>query len=292
MSDKKQIILVWVILCVILALSVFFWYVTNHWWAFFIIPVSLYIIEYGCEVRKYKTWLPQCIGWLTFFINKFKKKESTVVVDTNTDKLRLSISTVLAKVLFIDCCIEQNYSALGEGTPEQLADCFQDLLSQYYQVCKNKDIDEEQTLRKKIAILELHLNTVSVNCAILKDRFSNSAIKGLKNYYPNYKYTKESIASDLKAIGVAEIKKRIEYDQLSEQLNKKYADRNKGGGNQKKQTVLDGFKSLESKVMEFNAMDKVTYNLSTMTVLQYALLENKYKAHIENLKEQQRKMKR
>ena len=291
MSEKKQIILFWIIIGVLLCLSALWVFITGKWYTFFIIPISLYVIEYGCEVRKFKTWLPQCVGWLSFLINKFKRKSIiATVTDTSEAKLRLSISTVLAKVLFIDCCVEQNYSVLGEGTPEMLADCFNDLLSQYYEVCKNADIDEEQKLRKKIALLELHLTTVSTMCSILKDRFSTSAINGLKNYYPNYQYTKETIASDLKSIGVAEIKKKIEYDLAVKQIEEKYDKRDKS--QPKKQTVLSSYKALESKVMEFNAMDKVTYNLNNMTVLQYALLENKYNLHIENLKEQQRKMKR
>lgn len=201
-------------------------------------------------------------------------KESTESIKPYNGITSISVLTLRQ---FIQCICYGNLSVLGEGTPEQLQDAFNDLLSQYYEAKKDEGAKQRVECVAKMKEIEMHAFLLNSLNEILQERYSEAACEILRKLYPKYQFSYESLANDLKTVKTLEIKNAITYDRYKKALDEM-------GGNGKAATEQDLIKTL----LSISKFQGASYN-QEMTVMEFAVAQNMIMEHIEDLEIQNAK---
>ena len=215
---------------------------------------------------------------------KFLRKRHKSGISTTVDHLPVkrqiirSISTLILKD-FITCCVTGDLSVLGDGSDVELHEAFTSILSQYYECKKDESMSSYIRLERDIKALEMRRYWTAVLCDIMHEMYSPACAEALSKLYPMYQFAKESYHNDISLVGKAEIKNNIKYERLVKQKEKRDAE--KGGANVSPE---EKHRNIISNLMDINKIEGVKYDVYTMTVLEYAIAENRKQEYIENLK--------
>lgn len=188
----------------------------------------------------------------------------------------------------IQACFYEDYSSIGIGTPEELQAAFAHLLCQYHDTCRNEFISHSIKLRSQIKNIELQWEIVNRIAEIMKARYSETGAKILRERYPNYLFTPESIDNDLSMVGKGEIANQIKYERLCNELEKL----EKGQKKDENLTVQQKHANFLNRLMDINKHEGVKYDIQTMSVLELAIAENRLTEYIEQLQEQMKENER
>ena len=277
----------------IVILAVGSWYLSGYWYFVFSPIIMLYFIEYGCRIYKLKEYWPPLTRRI---IRKVKKVLSRMKPEaTTTDhmlaeqpKLLASISEWLLKDM-IQCTCYGNYASIGAGTPERVQNALTELLSQYYEASNNEYIKAVVQIKGKIAAIEAQWDLVNTLAAMMFERYSEAGSNLFKKLYPlheyNCQFTEETFQADWKRVCVGELRHQMMHRQLIEQLDA--MEQKNSGGNDL--TPEQRHRNLVNKIADIRKVEAVNLDMSTMTVLEFAIYENRLQDHIDNLREQARK---
>ncbi len=240
----------------------------KHWIITSVLISLPFDIEYALRCYKAKKVL----------IPQFGEKQPKEEAKQPEANIITSISDLTVKQ-FIQCYAYGKYSVLGIGTDEQLKDGWGVLFSQYHEARKDDSLINYLKLIKQIKILELHRYLITTICAIMKQRYSQSAADVLRSKYPAYKFSKESFEKDLKMVEAAEISNKLKYENLLKQL-KIREDANGGkelSPEEKEQDIIDS-------LIDIRKHENVNYDQNIMTVMEFARCQHRILKHIEQLK--------
>jgi len=196
-----------------------------------------------------------------------------------------SIETDISKVplyAFIQCVVHDNIAALGEGTEAEQRAAYEEILSQYYTAKDDQQMNEYIRLMKQAALSRMRIEIVGQLASICEQRYSAAAAEVLREYYPQMKFTEQTALQDIKNVRNGEISHRMRYDSTMQQI--KHMDSAKGAT--KDITPAQKMKGVIITLMDISKIEGVRYDMATMTVLEFAIAENRLIEHIENLKNQ------
>jgi hypothetical protein len=188
--------------------------------------------------------------------------------------------TTLKLKAFITCCIDNDLSVLGEGTPEELQAAFNEIISQYYEVKRDENVKQYLKLQKEKGQIELRKATIETISEAMQSRYVPSVCDILRKLYPAYAFTEQSYISDLKLVAIGEIATQRKYERIVktiEDLDNKASDQNL--------TAIEKHRNFIYRLMDINKVEGVKYDMD-MTVMEYAIAESRLNEHIENLKKQ------
>lgn len=118
----------------------------------------------------------------------------------------------------------------GEATDEDLDNAFMNILSQFYQIKKDKHIKEYIDARLEIERKKLHINRVSSVVEALRGNYDEALINELREDGYNYfAYSVKTIDKDLNRVLSHEKKHVRRHDFLVEQFNLKYGENTSKG---------------------------------------------------------------
>ena len=253
------LIIVIALLLVFISFKAFLWYVV-------IVSLTIYIAE--------------CWRVKGLLLPKRKVKPISTTTDhlpAEQENLIQSITELILKD-FVTCIVDKNYSCLGTGTPSEITTAWGRIISQYQAIRKDPAFYKDLLLSKKIYEYEIRTGFITLNSAILKHGYSRSAIKALKTLYPQFQFIKESLEKDLKNIAIGEIFHKGNYDKAIKLLEENQSQEHKTA------TRQDFYTSL----IEINKLEGTKYDMN-ITVMEFAILENRLHEHYEFLKDQNRK---
>jgi len=188
-----------------------------------------------------------------------------------------SIRVLLLKD-FITCCVDNDLTPLGNGTPQELNAAYESILSQYYDVRKDEGVKAYIHLLREIKAIELHQALVKTISTIMQDRYSYSAAEALRAQYPAYKFIPETVADDLLKVSAAEIANTRKLKRLKKALE----EREQAQNDDKTMSVADRHRGFIMRLMDINKIEGCRYD-DSITVMQYAVLESRLDDHIKNL---------
>lgn len=231
--------------------------------------------------------------WVMFKTFPIKMPQRKKVIDLQpneqpeppAEQAESNICTDISKIIlknFISACVDGDLSALGTGTEDELKRAFNTILSNYYAARKDDSIKLFVELTGKIKALELHMFMVSTLVSVMEDRYSHKCAEILKGIYKQFAFTPESYIEDLEKVKVGEIAHTVTRDRLKKQLEM-LDEANKSD---KKMTKQEQHESMISNLMDINKIEGVRYDVNVMTVLEYAVAENRKADYIKQLKEQ------
>ena len=190
-----------------------------------------------------------------------------------------SIKTLILKD-FIEISISKDLSILGEGTDVERTSAWMNIMSEYYEACEQTDFIVRLKLVREIELMNLHFKIIEVIGTIMQDHYYSEGAKMLRDLYPQYKFTKESILADLQGVSTREIANKVKYDRMVKQLSKIDSK----SENSKVQTDTQKYVQFTKRIANINKHNGVRYDL-TMTVLEFAVLEHQLIEHIEHMNE-------
>lgn len=240
-------------------------------------------IAFGLIFRWYCSSIPLVAILLaeTVYRNRNKPVHE---VSTTSDHLPVipanlitSISDFLLKD-YVTCVVDRDYRSIGTGSPEEVLSAWGNLLSQYQNIKKDPAFSKELMLSKTIYEYEIREAFICLNTEILNNGYCNSSIKWLKKLYPNYLFTKETLQNDLRLISLAEKAYRANYELAIRQMDK-------SGEDNPQEVTRDHFHYI---LFEISKLEGVKYDM-TISLMEYAILENRLYKHYEFLKDQNAK---
>lgn len=181
------------------------------------------------------------------------------------------VSDMIKAVFYAD------YSSIGIGTEDEIDKAFSNLISQYHEACKNEWVKTYVQLTAKIKAIELQWAIINSIADVMTTRYNELGAARLRELYPAYEFTPESLLSDLNKIGVGEIATKRKYDLYTEQLEKM----NAGKDGKKNETPLDRHSNFLARLAEINKYEGTRYRPEETTVLELAVLENRLSEHYE-----------
>lgn len=182
---------------------------------------------------------------------------------------------------FRRCVVEGDLTALimtGEALPEDLDNAFMNILSQFYEVKKDKAIGDFINTKVAIVKKKLHIERIEQLVAVMRITPDASVINELKADGYNYPFTEASMDKDLQAIITGEKKHVREYNRLLRYFNENYEKK----GN--KLMSDEDFMSQVDVIRQFaNYKESPVAMLESITVYDYGLAWASYYKHIEYL---------
>lgn len=265
--------IIFIAICIGASIGLFFW----HWWAGFAPIAAIYLIEWGCSAWVNGDYYPPGVP-------EYKKKGVLLQECPEMPLANILITSISQWYVrdMIQCSYYENYSSLGTGTTAEIQSAYNNLISQYYEAKNDQTMKAYIGLMKKIKVLELNDAIIETNVAILKVWYSKSAATALRKLPPYYQYTEQSYLNDIKMQVTGEIAKGIEYERLCRQLQKMEGE----NVSEAKQTPEQKHKNLIRGLMDINKVEGIKYDINTMTVLEYAIAENRLHDYVESLKAQ------
>lgn len=296
MSDNKKIILTIIILLLFLVASLFFCFHYNIWIG--LCPLEgILLAEYISQVRRHKTFKIPVIVKVQKWVMAHKKKphsELSTVADQMPpvqSNLPDSISKVLLKD-WIQIDAYKNYDLLGTGTQAEKEACVLMLFSQLQQATDEEDANEDLKIKNQILALDVRRQAIQFNIAILKERYSKEAVRGLQHYFkdhygkPIYSFSVKTMQDDIKKVIISEKateRKRKELITYSEDLRK---------GKKSATTPEDQENNYIDTIIWIKEVLKITFDENTVNLLMYARMKNKAYKTIKHQQEQELKNKR
>jgi hypothetical protein len=184
---------------------------------------------------------------------------------------------------FLDCVCDNNLNALikeGTATQKELSDCFNLLLSEYSELRGDTTNGKQDwMLGREITRTHNHLELLRICIEFLRVRYSSSIAESLNKLGYRFKPTDTNPEAYAKLLdnAIARSKtKYIELLQMQDQLKK--LNENKSKDYKKPMR-----KNYERTLMEIEEMQHASYNMDTISVAKYVMLENKYVEKIEYL---------
>jgi hypothetical protein len=182
---------------------------------------------------------------------------------------------------FIQCCVYENLTVLGEGTPEQVTEAWGVLLKQYHNARGDEKLRKRMELLLKIKALEKRAAIITLLTEYMERSYSLHAANVLKTLYPQYQFTEETILADLKKVRTGEVKTGLNYEKLVKQYESMAGEGSK---------VIPDKEQQECAYMDIladiNQIEHTTYGVETINTLLFARLERRRDKHIQNLKDQ------
>ena len=183
-----------------------------------------------------------------------------------------SISVLLVKD-FIQCLKHGNYSVLGQGTPDQLRQAWDNILSQYYEIIGSEEFKGRLHLIREVRAIETHWSVVYACIDCLRIRYIESACHVLQKIYPRMQFTRESYIKDCNRIyEPLEVYNRTRHKMLCEELAK----------NSEKH---DPEKALFETMDMLNDAKKYDTDWLNKTVMEFATSVKRYKEKYSKLKQ-------
>lgn len=240
------------------------------WWGW-CVPIGLLLTFEGL----YKVW-----NWLKE--RKTRKSVVTTLPTTEVVKEPNLIANIADLPLksFIQCCVYENLTVLGEGTPEQIADAWGNLLKQYHNARGDENLRKRMELLLKIKALEKRAAIVTLITEYMERTYNQHAANVLKTLYPQFKFTEETIKADLQKVKAGEIKTGLNYEKLVKQYESMAGDDKKAVPDKEQQEC-----AYMDILADINQIEHSNYSVEISTLL-FARLERRRDRHIQNLKEQ------
>lgn len=185
----------------------------------------------------------------------------------------------------IEGCFYQDYQSIGKGTTDELKAAFDHLIAQYHDQVKNEYVKQYVKLSGQIKSIETQWEIVNIIADIVKEHYSESAAKALKQLYPTYEFSRKTIMDDLGKVGKGEIANQIKHERLCKDLAKLSETQEKSNN----YTPEQRHAHFLNRLAEINKHEGVKYDVHTTTVLELAVLENRLTDYIEHLEAQKDK---
>lgn len=182
----------------------------------------------------------------------------------------------------LQCCIYENYTSLGVVAPDEVQSRLDVLLSQYYQAKGDVNMQQYSKLRIGLKDLEVRSNTIAILIDTITTHYDDRLVVIFKKLYPQFQFTPESLIKDIDMVCKGEISNKLKHERLTKQME--VWEKANGGG--EKMTQLQKHTNFTNKLFEINSVEGVKYDVSTMSVMELAVAENRYNAHVEHLKSQ------
>ena len=119
---------------------------------------------------------------------------------------------------FITCQVEDNYSVLGDGTPEELQAAWLRLLSEFAEVSGDKRVGKECELRGKLEAITARATRIDLLLFSITILFTEECAEMLRDEYPDFKILPETIADEIVFIHNIEKRHKLEYDRMKLEL--------------------------------------------------------------------------
>lgn len=281
-------------LLLFLCASVFFWLITKHWYNFFIPTVFIYLIEWICRMIKLHQFQPPLFS-MGYRYLKERIASARGTNDPQTDNIEpIETPKPIFKVNhiskwylsdFVDCCFFDNYTCFGEYDTLILQQQFMIMYGAYSEAKRDSFLTEQAKLKNQILIIEFKWEVIRILSTMLLEIFLEPTAVILREWYPMYAFTKDSWADDLKKVNIGEIATKIKYERLIEQLAQ-LEKNNAPAKETSKETALQNFYTTKARIEKFQG---VGYDMNTISMLEFAVLENELTEEYERLLEQQRK---
>jgi hypothetical protein len=187
---------------------------------------------------------------------------------------------------FLRCLCDEEYTALGTGTPAQLEEAWLDILTQYYEA-KGESIRaiEQLNLSCQVLRLQQHLRLLQICIDVLSTRYSESIADSLNKLGYVFKPASkkpEDYRNILQVIANKSKTKYIQLKQLTVELQKKQKEISE-------LSLTPTREAYEERLLNIEEMQKVSYSMELITVAKFITLEKKYIKRMELLEAKQQK---
>lgn len=182
---------------------------------------------------------------------------------------------------FLQCLCDENFQALiidGDAKEWQLEEAWIIILAEYYELRgETSEGSETWQLSRDVMRLQNHLFLLEQCVEFLKAKWSDSIADSVNKIgYTFRPASKEEYTEDLNRVVNKAKTKYIQLQQLIKQLSeqvKKIGD---------KKPTRDYF---DNMLIHIEEMQKVSYNMDTLSVQKFVLMEKKYWNQVELLKQ-------
>jgi hypothetical protein len=179
--------------------------------------------------------------------------------------------------VFIDCYCHEIYSGLGAGTPEEIAEAWQEVVSDWSGLMKNDDSDYLLDLSFRILEHKKHLTFVEYSVFYLERRYDREIIDRLINecgYHGEYpEHDREAYLKQLSRIVSLSKTHAYQLSELNDEL-----ERLQQNGDGKKMTEDD----FERNILRLSKYQGYRINKFKTSVFEYAHVHNNFIEEIKN----------
>lgn len=188
---------------------------------------------------------------------------------------------------FIECCCNNRYELLVKGDLEayseaQLKEVYEvwvNLLSQYYEVSGDEELQEQFRITIEMKAIEYQKSVMAVLEQTMLDSYNEDLAAVLREHYPKYTFSKETLEKDFEQAKKLDVKTRMRYDQLKSTLDSLINDTGK------KAAKISQEESFYNTLFDINAVEKGAYTKDISTY-EFALLRKRLIKHVEYLQSQ------
>lgn len=177
---------------------------------------------------------------------------------------------------FLRCLCDDDLTALGHGTDEELKEAWLDIASQYYQAKDGALSDvREWILKREVVRLRTHLTLVHSCVDFLQREYNESIATSLRSmgyaFSPSDK-DPDKYADKLQAVLNRSNSKQVRLQQVIDELDRMSSE---------SENMRPERKHFEETLLYIEEMQRVQYNMEEVTVAKYVALENKLIKKIE-----------
>jgi hypothetical protein len=265
-----------------IGLFLLFGFYFHNWIIKFLPEILLLSFEYGTRCRQAgKVLLP------AFKLPTFKRQQAAQAAPIHapicTDISKIKIRT------FIACSIDEDLTALGNGTERELSNAYNRIISDYFQARGDEAMKREIKLSAELLALEFRSESIKTNIELIHLNYNEVAADLLRYHYKHYKLTPETYIEDCRKIMQEEIRCKIQADRIRDRLQKIAEDR--------KPTIelsrTQKMQSFTEELMSIRKFENISMSVDSMindmSILELATSYKRLSAHIEALNEQVRK---
>lgn len=225
-------------------------------------------------LKKACTWLFTRTSLKKLFVSRQQKPANSV---SRASLYRRCSDTPMR--VFLLCLCDEQFEALvidGKPTQDELMEAWVLLLSEYQEL-RGDSVDSVEQIRlaKEIHKLRSHLQLVEYCLQFLAVGYSESIAGSLRELGYTFKPAEPIPSLYIDQLNKVANKTKLKYVQL-QQMVKQLAEELKKGQSEK--ATRDQF---ESTLIHIEEMQKTTYDLDTITVSKYVMLEKKLQKQIE-----------
>lgn len=278
MRNKTKNLTVFLFLVAIFLGSWLIKWSVGHWYGWLVLPTAILLLEYLLECRQFKTYNPPLTSWL--IKSKPKPVEPLEVAENEVKQTSNLIRSIADLKLrdFVKCCVYNSLELLGEGSEEERKEAFNDLISQFYKAKKDESILQRLQIIYQLEQIKARKIIIDALSEIMTVRYHEGTAKKLKELYPQFSFSNETILEDLKKVSVGEIANKRTFERLTVQLEKMDA----AIGHDESSSPEDKYASFVKRLMDINKHEGVKYDMD-MSVLEYAIAEARLTEYIEHL---------
>ncbi len=185
---------------------------------------------------------------------------------------------------FITCSVDKDYKVLiqsGTPTPEQLLDCWFNIVSQYYVLIKSKEAKKYVELEAKIKRFKIKIMNVECLIYALQSAYHEELADCLRIWGYEYDFTPESIGKDITKI-IAKLGNDKTRLAVAESEYDDYLEAKKQNADSTTTTTREYY---DDMLMTISLHYKVNpfYRAETIKTSEFALMCNQYSAYVKQV---------